>query len=424
VSHRAAWPREHGCEGPPGAKRTGRSPAALKPGEHPPTPDEERLIRRDPVETRHFVTDLYQRAVDTGTSTTREERFLIYAGDRQLGEIVRKNGVDETLYFHTDHLGSVELISNDMGETFSQTFDTFGALTSSAITRSGYTGHQHEADLRLIDMRGRMYDPLAGRFMSSDPVMQAPFWSQGLNPHSYVFNDPINMTDPSGYSASDWLTGVGRGLSAVWLPLVPIVGVGGIGGGIGAGSFGLGLARAGAGHYRVPGSQGSSTQLSPVQDGALPPELLGPDQRTAAIPICGGPGHIPGQTACVPAGTSALDLPGPGAGVVVRGASKAPGLLLRFGRWLGGLFGKGAARAAPKIPFKGFQEWGRPLWGRGPEGATKALENLTRETARAVDPAKARQAAEFYKQAAASGRGGEAALERVRLMERILELQR
>ena len=32
-------------------------------------------------------------------------------------------------------------------------------------------------------MRGRMYDPLAGRFMSVDPVMQAPFSTQGLNPY-------------------------------------------------------------------------------------------------------------------------------------------------------------------------------------------------------------------------------------------------
>ena len=49
---------------------------------------------------------------------------------------------------------------------------------------------------------------------------------------------------------------------------------------------------------------------------------------------------------------------------------------------------------------------------------------MTPEIAKTIDPAKARQALEFYKQAAASGRGGEAAVERVRLMERILELQK
>jgi RHS repeat-associated protein len=55
--------------------------------------------------------------------------------------------------------------------------------------------------LGLTDMKGRIYDPLAGRFTTADPVMQAPFWSQGLNRYSYVFNDPINLTDPSGFVA-------------------------------------------------------------------------------------------------------------------------------------------------------------------------------------------------------------------------------
>jgi len=50
-------------------------------------------------------------------------------------------------------------------------------------------------------MKGRVYDPLAGRFLTADPVMQAPFWSQGLNRYSYVFNNPVNNTDPSGFVA-------------------------------------------------------------------------------------------------------------------------------------------------------------------------------------------------------------------------------
>jgi RHS repeat-associated protein len=153
------------------------------------TADEERLVRRDEATTRHFVTDLYQRLIDNNGSTTLEERFQLYAGDRPIGEIVRKNGTDETLYFHPDELGSVSTLSNDAGASFQQEFGVFGALASSAdpeLTRAGYTGHQHERDLGLIDMRGRMYDPLAGRFLSADPVSQAPFWSQGLNRYSYA----------------------------------------------------------------------------------------------------------------------------------------------------------------------------------------------------------------------------------------------
>ncbi len=86
-----------------------------------------------------------------------------------------------------------------------QSFDPFGAPIdplNPAITRVGFTGQDQDVDLGLTDMKGRIYDPLGGRFTGVDPVMQAPFSSQGLNRYSYVFNDPINNTDPSGFSAN------------------------------------------------------------------------------------------------------------------------------------------------------------------------------------------------------------------------------
>jgi hypothetical protein len=52
-------------------------------------------------------------------------------------------------------------------------------------------------------MGGRVYDPIAGRFTTADPILQAPFSSQGQNRYAYVFNDPINMTDPSGFAWQD-----------------------------------------------------------------------------------------------------------------------------------------------------------------------------------------------------------------------------
>src|SRR5260221_8127965 len=53
-------------------------------------------------------------------------------------------------------------------------------------------------------MGGRVYDPLAGRFTTADPIMQAPFaLTQGQNRYAYVFNYPINLTDPSGFSTAD-----------------------------------------------------------------------------------------------------------------------------------------------------------------------------------------------------------------------------
>ncbi|HET9953798.1 MAG TPA: RHS repeat-associated core domain-containing protein [Polyangiaceae bacterium] len=154
--------------------------------------NEERLVRRDADAKRHFVPELYQRLISSNGATV-EERFALYAGDRPLGEIVRKNDTDEVLYFHTDRLGTVDTISTSTSDVVQQGFDPFGAPLASPgpeVTRAGFTGHQHDRDLGLIDMRGRVYDPFASRFATPDPVTQAPYWSQGLNRYAYVFNDP------------------------------------------------------------------------------------------------------------------------------------------------------------------------------------------------------------------------------------------
>lgn len=48
-------------------------------------------------------------------------------------------------------------------------------------------------------MNGRAYDYNLGRFLSVDPFIQAPGNSQSMNPYSYIMNNPLAGTDPSGY---------------------------------------------------------------------------------------------------------------------------------------------------------------------------------------------------------------------------------
>lgn len=50
-------------------------------------------------------------------------------------------------------------------------------------------------------MNGRVYDYNLGRFYSVDPVIQAPGNSQSMNPYSYIMNNPLAGTDPTGYAA-------------------------------------------------------------------------------------------------------------------------------------------------------------------------------------------------------------------------------
>ena len=52
-------------------------------------------------------------------------------------------------------------------------------------------------------MNGRIYDPLLGRFLSADPVVQAPNNLQSYNRYSYVLNNPLSLTDPTGFTEED-----------------------------------------------------------------------------------------------------------------------------------------------------------------------------------------------------------------------------
>jgi|GEM_PF-5833334 len=51
-------------------------------------------------------------------------------------------------------------------------------------------------------MNGRVYDYNLGRFLSVDPVIQSPGDSQSVNPYSYIMNNPLAGTDPTGYCAA------------------------------------------------------------------------------------------------------------------------------------------------------------------------------------------------------------------------------
>lgn len=76
--------------------------------------------------------------------------------------------------------------------------DTTDSLTGLTTDR-GYTEHEHLDEMGLIHMNGRVYDPLVGRMMSADPFIQAPGSLQSYNRYAYVMNNPLNLTDPSGY---------------------------------------------------------------------------------------------------------------------------------------------------------------------------------------------------------------------------------
>jgi len=65
--------------------------------------------------------------------------------------------------------------------------------------RRGFTGHEHLDLFGLINMNGRLYDPIIARFLSPDPFVQAPTFTQNFNRFSYAWNNPLRFIDPTGY---------------------------------------------------------------------------------------------------------------------------------------------------------------------------------------------------------------------------------
>jgi RHS repeat-associated protein len=111
---------------------------------------------------------------------------------------------DAVYYVHPDHLGSLAIITDANGVVKQKcTFDAWGrrqftVKDNSLIFDRGFTGHEHLDEFSLINMNGRMYDPMLGRFLSPDPYVQDPLLSQSYNRYSYCLNNPLIFTDPDG----------------------------------------------------------------------------------------------------------------------------------------------------------------------------------------------------------------------------------
>jgi len=116
---------------------------------------------------------------------------------------------------HHDRLGSIISISDSSGnlkeklayDSWGKRRTTDGSTTPDSIDgqtdNKGYTGHEMLDQLDLVHMNGRIYDPLMARFLSADPMIQDPAHSQSYNRYTYVWNNPTNLTDPTGFEAAD-----------------------------------------------------------------------------------------------------------------------------------------------------------------------------------------------------------------------------
>lgn len=173
---------------------------------------------------RAFIVGSYEDRLPANDPTyNRVQRVQVDTSIEIVTATQHSGLVDTSIeYIHRDHLGSVDVVTDENGDILvpsgQYSFDAFGQRRStnwlSALdsneqeellenigirTRRGFTGHEHLDRTGLIHMNGRIYDPVLGRFLSPDPIVQAPSFSQNWNRYSYVFNNPLNAIDPSGF---------------------------------------------------------------------------------------------------------------------------------------------------------------------------------------------------------------------------------
>ncbi|WP_437738772.1 RHS repeat-associated core domain-containing protein [Sorangium sp. So ce1335] len=174
--------------------------------------DQQRIRKTTPEQETLYFGDLYER-VSEAASGTVAHRYYVHSPERVVAIVTRGGPDDGTRYVHVDHLGSVDALTDEDGDVIERrSYDPFGQRRNpvwgerapasfSSETTLGFTGHESEDDLGLVNMRGRLFDPKTGRFLTTDPLVSFPFFGQSWNPYSYVLNSPLNFVDPSGFEA-------------------------------------------------------------------------------------------------------------------------------------------------------------------------------------------------------------------------------
>jgi RHS repeat-associated protein len=137
-------------------------------------------------------------------------------GGRQSGAAGNGPPPDSRFYYHTDHISSIQAITDDDGHVVRRLdYKPFGEQIDVAehipgppdeIDRS-YQSREHDPS-QLYYFGARHYDPIIGRFLTADSVISNP--KDGAQHHRYAFslNNPIRYVDPTGHDVLDVILGV------------------------------------------------------------------------------------------------------------------------------------------------------------------------------------------------------------------------
>jgi RHS repeat-associated protein len=164
--------------------------------------------------TTYYVGSSFERVTTSSTGVT-ENHYHISAYGRRIAMLVdTSNTTTSWRYFHQDHLSTVEVVTDQTGALVERlSYDAWGKRrnldgTDSvapivAADKRGYTDQEELDNVSLVHMNARIYDPVIARFISPDPIIPQAFNLQTHNRYEYALNQPLALTDPSGFDPTD-----------------------------------------------------------------------------------------------------------------------------------------------------------------------------------------------------------------------------
>ncbi|MFJ9648190.1 polymorphic toxin-type HINT domain-containing protein [Streptomyces sp. NPDC101206] len=163
----------------------------------------QRLLRKDSTGTTLYL---------PGGNELRQDKSGAVKGTRYYGSVaMRENG--KLTFLLADHHGTgTAQITADATQTVTRRKtgmfgEERGLKPTGWAGDKGFVGGTKDTDSGLTHLGAREYDPLIGRFVSVDPIMDLTK-SQQMHGYVYSSNNPVSLTDPSGLQETDCYHGL------------------------------------------------------------------------------------------------------------------------------------------------------------------------------------------------------------------------
>ncbi|HDI13031.1 MAG TPA: RHS repeat protein, partial [Hadesarchaea archaeon] len=151
-----------------------------------------RVKKITPLVSRIYIGNLYE--VDNLGRTAKH----VFLGTQRIATV--EDG--STHFYHTDHLGSANAVTDERGNLVQliehEPFGSIAVSSGSGEVRYRFMGRESDDETGLVYFGARYYDPVLGRFITADPLVQSLEDPQLLNRYTFCRNNPLVFQEAQG----------------------------------------------------------------------------------------------------------------------------------------------------------------------------------------------------------------------------------